>query len=102
MRTKNIIRIVLVVLVIAITGIFYFRVASSTPEGAIQKYIILKGNIIEVRKLAIETTSHVDSNLGHQFIVRGYHDRTTGMDVTFFYLKQTSDGCRVESAGTGP
>jgi hypothetical protein len=102
MRTKNIIRIVLVVLVIAIAGTYYFRIASSTPEGAIRKYVILKGNIIEAQKLDIKTTRHVDPNHGQQFIVRGYHGRATGMEVTFFYLKQTSDGWRVESAGTGP
>ncbi|ADG82469.1 hypothetical protein [Thermincola potens] len=75
---------------------------SGTPEKAIMKYVLLKGNPTEAFNLRITPTNFEDKNYGKQFIVEGYYDNETGMEIRFFYLKKSDRGWYVETAGTGP
>lgn len=80
--------------------IAYSSKPSPTPEMAIGKYVLHRGNPLEVRNLEISSTTIEDDNYGHGFVVRGYHE--DGVEIPFFYLKQNKDGWVVTSAGTGP
>lgn len=40
---------------------------------AIEKSVLLKGGVMEVRNLEISSTTIEDNSYGHGFIVRGYH-----------------------------
>jgi hypothetical protein len=95
--------IVCAVIIALAGGLFFFaKAASPTPEEAVKKYILLKGDFSRPKDLSVTSTAIEDRNYGHQFIVSGYRDSETGTEVRFFYLKQNTNGWYVVSAGTGP
>ncbi|MGQ9826205.1 MAG: hypothetical protein ACUVSK_14700, partial [Desulfotomaculales bacterium] len=76
---------------------------SPTPEAAIRKDVFLRGlSPGEAFHLRIKRGDYVDPQYGQQFVVEGFRDNGTGMEIQFFYLKKTPGGWRVVSAGTGP
>lgn len=103
MKTRLLKVMILIICLVASGLVAYSFKPSPTPKMAIEKYVLLKGNPLEVRNLKISSTTIEDNSYGHGFIVRGYHanDRT-GVAIPFFYLKQNKDGLVVTSAGTGP
>jgi hypothetical protein len=53
--------------------------------------------------VTITKGSYYDKKYGQQYVVEGYKDRQTGMEVRFFYLKKNKNGLwEVTSVGTGP
>lgn len=86
-----------------LAGLGYLFSPSATPEAAIRKYIFLQGlSPVEAFHLRIKRGDYVDPRYGQQFIVEGFRGNATGMEICFFYLKKTSAGWYVISAGTGP
>ena len=103
MKTRLLKVMILIICLVASGLVAYSSKPSPTPEIAIEKYVLLKGNLLEVRNLEISLTTIEDNSYGHGFIVRGYHANDgTGVAIPFFYLKQNKDGWVVTSAGTGP
>jgi len=96
-------------LILSISLAYFLLFPSLTPEGAIRKYVFVRGHLISALILEIEHTKGNEPTnkefqpQGKQFFVRGYVDGVTGMEVMFFYLKKSPLlGWYVESAVTGP
>ena len=90
--------VVVGIITIAFCSYFFY---SSTPEKAIYKYVFLHGNITESGKLEVHSTSFHDSSYGQQFTVEGYTGEF-GTPIIYFYLKHSSLGWYITTAGTGP
>ena len=103
MKTRIVKVMILIICLVAFGLVAYSSKPSPTSEMAIRKYVLLKGNLFEVRNLEISSTTIEDNNYGHGFSVSVYHAIDgTGVAITFFYLNQNKDGWVVTSAGTGP
>lgn len=93
----------IMLLVIIVAGVYYYLSSpSSTPELAIRKYVFADGNPIEAFNIQITPTTIEDNHYGKQFVVDGYYDNDTGIEVMFFYLMKSEKGWSVTSTGTGP
>ncbi|NPV91882.1 MAG: hypothetical protein HPY50_14040 [Firmicutes bacterium] len=103
MRKKIKILILSILTLIVIANAYSMFFQCDTPEKAIRRYVLLKGNPIEACYLNIKQGDYIDERYGIQFGVEGYYDNLTEMQVMFFYLRQDARGCwHVTSAGTGP
>jgi len=90
-------------LVLSISLTYFLLFPSLTPEGAIRKYVFVRGHFVSALTLDIEHPSKKLRNQEQLFFVKGYVDRVTGMEVMFFYLKKSPVlGWHVDSAVTGP
>lgn len=101
MRTFVLIIGILLVILAAGSN-YYLSSPSDTPELAIRKFVFADGNPIESFNIDITPTTVEDNHYGKQFVVDGYYDNDTGMEVMFFYLMKSDQGWYVTSAGTGP
>lgn len=91
------------VTLVVVFGIKLFRTYHSTPEKAIRFYISIRNGPWAANRVTITEGSYYDKKYGQQYVVEGYKDRQTGMEVRFFYLKKNENGLwEVTSAGTGP
>lgn len=82
-----------------------YNLPEYTSEGAIRKYVFLKGNIFEAFTLSIGSSGYVDGGkLGKQYFVNGVTDeKSGGGSLSFFYLKKDKHGkWYVSSCGSGP
>lgn len=86
-----------------VAGLYYYsKLPSPKPETAIKKYVFFSGNPIEAFNLEIQAT---DAKNGDErlFRVSGFYDNEQELvEIPFFWLKKSSKGWRVISAGTGP
>ncbi|ADQ41785.1 hypothetical protein Calkr_2336 [Caldicellulosiruptor acetigenus I77R1B] len=80
-----------------------YKAYHSTPEKAIRFYISIRSGPWTASRVTIEKGSYFDKRYGQQYVVEGYKDRQTGMEIRFFYLQKNRNGLwEVTSAGTGP
>lgn len=98
---KKVLLVVTLILLVAIVVIFidFHR----THKGAIRFYILFFKDPWAISNVTISPGDYVDQRYGQQYIVEGYTNQQTGMEVRFFYLRKNRLGLwEVTSAGTGP
>jgi hypothetical protein len=103
----SVIRFVIMILFVLFIGIVIIlanviQVPSFTPEDAILKHVLFTMNPIEAFQLKIHPTKIDNKVRGRQFIVEGFRDNVTRMEVRFFYLKESGQGWYVTSTGIVP
>ncbi|ADQ05970.1 hypothetical protein Calhy_0212 [Caldicellulosiruptor hydrothermalis 108] len=96
--------ILLSVTVVVVFGIKLFREYHSTPEKAIKFYVLVRNGPWAASKVTIIKGNSCNQTYDYrQYIVEGYRDRKTGMEIMFFYLSKDENGLwEVTSVGTGP
>ncbi|MFL0246170.1 hypothetical protein [Candidatus Clostridium stratigraminis] len=109
MKANNILKrpkfklfLVIAAVFIYLSYLYWLDLPSLSPNEAILKYCKVKSLNYSKQNIKIEESKITDTNYGQQFIVSGVTDKEFSSNISFFYLKHSSKGWKVTSAGTGP
>ncbi|AZT89515.1 hypothetical protein ELD05_01830 [Caldicellulosiruptor changbaiensis] len=95
--------LILLVVIFSVAFVITFKEFHKTPEGAIRFYIVLHKGPWALSNVKIIRGKYIDKFYGQQYVVEGFTDRVTGMELRFFYLKKDESGLwKITSVGTGP
>jgi len=99
-KNKKIKLIVKIFSIILVLIVWLFLRPKTPQEQVIAKYIKENSSNSYTLTMIVRDSNNLDYKYGRLFYVNGVIGDYA--DVTFFYLKEDSDGWKVNCAGTGP
>lgn len=98
---KLLITIVALFVMLLVGYEYWLYIPAKTPESAVVKYCKAKSLKYSQQSFKVQETKIIDPHYGNQFIVNGVTGEF-GSNISYFYLKNSTNGWKVISAGTGP